>query len=53
MIQRSGYGWRGIGLKELNVEVEELILTAARGKLDFDDAVRWFNARLKPKARRQ
>jgi death-on-curing protein len=53
LIDRSGYTLESQRAANLNDEIEELILTAARGQLDFDDAVRWFSARLKPKARRQ
>jgi death-on-curing protein len=47
LVDRSGYALESRRAANLNDEVEELILTAARGKLDFDDAVRWFNSRLR------
>jgi death-on-curing protein len=47
LISRSGYRWAGASEKALNREIEDFILTAARGELDFDDAVRWFNSRLR------
>lgn len=49
MIDRSGYEWTGVSIRALNEEIEDVILRAASGRLDFDDAVRWFNSRLKRK----
>lgn len=49
LIQRSGYEWRGGVKRELNREIEQIILNAANGNMDFDDAVRWFNTRLRRK----
>lgn len=47
LLERSGYALESQRTANLNDEIEELILTAARGELDFDDAVRWFNLRLR------